>query len=152
MSDDPIISALEEVDADGDHDDPGAGHAPIGEEADAMPEGPMPDLEAEDVDEDSGSVLSWARRVPEGSHLDFDKRDWWDPETGGTNRLAYHLSDATPEGVGYPNGLGVLVGAAEFYWSKVREQNGGGGGDDRADEGHAPDAEEVDRSTAEGLV
>lgn len=148
MTDDPIMAALDEVDAEGEHVNPGEGQPGAGEEPDAMPEGPAPDLPGEEVEEESGfSVLSWAERIPDGSHLDFDARDWWDPETGGKNRLAYHLSDATGEGAGYPNALGVLVAVAELYWSSVRNQSS----TSEESEG-APDAEEVDRDTAEGLV
>ncbi len=153
---DPVLEAVSAVEVDGDHDDPGAGLEAIGEEAGARPEGPAPEIgdDADALDEDSGTgfdVFSWASRVPEGSHLDFEAREWWDPDTGGKTRLAYHLSDATPDGVGYPNAIGVLVGAAELYWSKVI-QGGGRGGDDRDGEQDAPDAETVDRNTAEAYV
>jgi len=150
MSEDPILSALEGVE-DEQPTDPGAGHEEIGEEPDARPEGPMPDLEDEPADEEEGfSVLSWAERIPEGSHREFDRTDWWDPDGGGLNRLAFHLSDAAGAGAGYPNGVGVLVAVAEEYWSRVQEQQGHGDESDEGDE--APDAESVDRSTAEALT
>lgn len=148
---DPIKDALAEVETGDDlGDDPGAGIPGLDEEADARPEGPMPELE-DGEDEGGFSVLSWAKSVPDGSHRDFDTSDWWDPEGGAENRLAYHLSDATGAGAGYPNGLGVLVGFAELYWSRVRDQQGGGDGGD-GDDQDAPDAETVDRGTAEALV
>lgn len=150
-----VLSALDAVEDDDRDDhadaDPGAGNVSMGEEPDAMPEGPMPDADAPDVEDESGfSVLSWASRVPDGSHLDFEAKDWWDPETGGKRRLAYHLSDATPEGAGYNNVLGTLVAAGEMYWSAVRDQTGQGDGGDPQES--APDAETVARDTAEGLV
>lgn len=151
---DPIRDALAEVEVEEEHDDPGAGFEEIGEEPDARPEGPTPDADADDLggdDEGGFSVLSWARSVPEGSHTNFDKSDWWDPEGGGETRLAFHLSDAAGEGVGYPNGLGTVVALAELYWSQVKDQNGGGSSSDD-DEQDAPDAETVDRETAEAHV
>lgn len=150
---DPIKQALSQVDAG--EVDPGGPDLEMDEEPTARPEGPAPDHGAdvlEEEPEESGfNLLSWAERVPDGSHLDFDSRDWWDPETGAENRLAYHLSDATSEGVGYPNGLGVLVGLAELYWSRVREQQSPDGGD-RAAEQDAPDEDAVDAETAERYV
>jgi len=159
MTDDAVLSALESVDVHGDPDDPGAGDPAIGEEADARPEGPLPDPDADHAgdefedDESSGGFdpFEWARSVPEGSHTDFDATDWWDPEGGAENRLAFHLADATGAGAGYPNGLGVLVAIGELYWSKVREQQSGGSSSDESAQ-EAPDAETVDRNTAEGLV
>lgn len=154
MSDDPIMQALAEVEAGDQSADPGAGHPLQGEEPDARPEGPLPDAEGMDEGSDEGgfSVLSWAERVPEGSHRDFDKTDWWDPENGGLNRAAFHLSDATSAGAGYPNAVGLVVAVAEEYWSRVVQQQGSsdGGGDGGDDP--APDAETVDPETAEALV
>lgn len=152
-TEDPIRSALAEVEADDDLDhDPGAGIPEMGEEADARPEGPMPEVDADDVDEGGFSVLSWASEVPEGSHRNYDATDWWDPEGGGENRLAFHLSTVADSGGGYPNGIGVLVALAELYWRLATEQQGGSSGDGSDDEQDAPDAETVDRETAEALV
>jgi len=149
---DAIAAALEEVEADGDaeHVEAGAGQPDQGEEPDAIPEGPLPDDDVSGQQESKFSVLSWAERIPDGSHLDFDARDWWDPQEGGKNRLAYHLSDAAGDGAGYPNGLGVLVALAEMYWSRVEGEHDDRG-DDQGDEA-APETETVARSDAEALV
>lgn len=160
MSADPIMAALDEVEdegADADHDaarpDRGAGHPDLGEEDDARPEGPMPEPdEALPGEQDDGfSVLSWARSVPDGSHTNFDASDWWDPENGAENRLAFHLSDAAGAGAGYPNGLGVLVAFAELYWSAA---TGSSGEDDGGESGEddAPTGETVAPSEAEAYV
>lgn len=83
------------------------------------------------LDDDGGlGVLDWARRIPEGSHFDFDARDWWDPDGGGENRLAFHLSDASGDGLGYPNGVGVLVALAELYVAHLTGQSDGSDGGD----------------------
>lgn len=161
MSEDPIMAALANVEegaGESEKSDPKSAEpvsAVPGEEPDARPEGPMPEQDEPGEPEDSGfSVLSWAKSVPEGSHRDFDTSDWWDPENGAENRLAFHLSKVAPgEGSGYPNGVGVLVSFGELYWREVLGRGGGGddgGGDDV--EQDAPDAETVSRDTAEGLV
>lgn len=121
-----------------------------GEEPDARPEGPLPDEQNEESD--SLSLSSWARRIPEGSHRDFDAHDLWDPEGGGENRLAFHLADAADaDTIGYPNGLGVLVGFVELYWTKVLGR-GSSGQPDEQDE-HDPDGQEtMSRDEAERYV
>jgi hypothetical protein len=118
VADDPIREALSAV--GDDHVDDPTGDEPSDEQvADAVPG--ADDLEKPDEESGRISILSWARRVPDGSHRDFDATDWWDPEGGGKNRLAFHLSDATSAGVGYPNALGVLVGFAELYFGALQE-------------------------------
>lgn len=154
---DPIKEALAEVEAGADHDradDPGAGVGEIGEEPEARPEGPAPDSEMwDETDEEAEggfSVLSWAQSVPDGSHRDFDASDWWDPEHGGENRIAFHLSEATGAGAGYPNGLGLAVGLAEMYWSAVRSSTKDEPADEQESEASAGDT--VARETAEAYV
>lgn len=153
---DPIKQALQEVEVTDEPADPGMGQVEMGEEIDAMPEGPLADDDADALEgsDDAGgfSLRAWAERTPEGSHTDFDARDWWDPETGGENRIAFHLADAADAGAGYPNVLGVVVGAAELYWSKVQQQNGDDSSNDGSDEQDAPDADAVSREEAEALV
>jgi hypothetical protein len=153
-----IRDALANVEGDGPASeslDPKSAVLSEGEEPDARPEGPLPNDEPGD-DQGGFSVLSWAKSVPEGSHLDFDRRDWWDPEGGGENRLAFHLSTIADEGGGYPNGVGVLVALGELYYSEVLGRTDDvehdERGDDERDDQDAPDAEEVPAETAEGLV
>lgn len=153
---DPIKEALASVETGAETTDPGAGDRAHGEQPDARPEGPAPDAgdrddAAEEIEEESGgfSVLSWAKDVPEGSHTDFDASDWWDVEGGGENRLAFHLSTIADSGGGYPNGVGVLVALAELYWRRVTDGESGG---ESGGESSAPDAETVDRETAEAMT
>lgn len=156
MSDDPIRDALAEVDASDGMDalDQATETAP-GEEPDARPEGPLPDDDLDELDGDDETsgfdLYDWATSVPEGTHRDFEARDWWDTEGGAENRVGFHLSDATDGAVGYPNGVGTLVGFAEMYFKHVRAATSDDGGDESAEQ-DAPDAETVDRNTAEALV
>lgn len=135
MTDDPVAVALEGVDVDAPD---GAADADV---ATSMPSPGEPSLEgsaegsAEGSSEGSGptdsegfSPRAWAERVPEGSHLEFDAAEWWDPKNGAENRIAFHLADAAGAGAGYPNALGVLVGLAEVYWREVRRQQGSSSG------------------------
>jgi hypothetical protein len=105
-----------------------------GEEPDARPEGPLPEPGVGGVEDEKSdpknAVLSWAKSIPEGSHLDFEAKDWWDPETGGKNRLAFHLSNLSDEGAGYPNGVGTLVAIGEMYYSAVLDSDGEESGED----------------------
>lgn len=158
MSEDPIKAAVRQIDTDAepDHAEPDADDLELTDEpTDAEPDHAEPQLPS-DGDDSGFSVLSWARRVPDGSHTDFDARDWWDPNGGGIDRMAFHLSDASNDGAGYPNALGFLVGAVEAYADALDADpadwlTGGGGGDDGAD-ADVPDAETVDRATAEAHV
>ena len=149
---DAVMEALKSVDESDDELDGAAVEHDRAEEPGARPEGPLPDENLEPGESESDpkfSVLSWAKSVPDGSHRDFTAKDWWDPEGGAENRLAYHLSDATPEGAGYPNGIGVLVGFAELYWSRLKTESSSS---EESESQGAPDAETVARDTAEGLV
>lgn len=144
------MAALDQVEDEGTAPDHGAGRPDLGEEADAMPEGPLPDGDDLPDEEDGGfSLFDWATNVPEGSHTNFDSSDWWDPENGAENRLAYHLSDAAGEGAGYPNGLGVLVSLAELWWSAAESSTSSTSSDGSDD---PPETETVARSEAEELV
>ena len=153
---DAIRDALAEV--EGGDDDPddvlgGPTETAVGEEPDARPEGPLPGADLDGLEDESAGfdLVEWAQSVPEGSHRDFDASDWWDPEHGAENRLAFHLSDATDSSnVGYPNAVGVVVGFAELYWTRLRDT--ADDGDDAGAEADAPDAETVDADTAEALV
>jgi len=121
---DPVIKALSTVEHGPDHDaEPDAlddaepesrAHSSDVEARGAGVDDPL----AADAEEESGfSVRSWAKRIPDGSHRDFDRTDWFDLEGGGENRIVFHLSDAIGDhGEGpYPNALGSLVGAFELY-------------------------------------
>lgn len=150
-----IQDALAEVEAGEDVQDPGAGSVEMGEEPNARPEGPMPEGGEPDLsEEESGGFdfLGWARSVPDGSHTDFDRSDWWDPKGGAETRLAFHLSDAAGAGAGYPNGLGVLVALGELYWSKVRSQQSKSSSSEESEPKQPQDADTVARDTAEALV
>lgn len=133
MSDDPISRALAAVeqDADGDLlDDIEADPAPkpIGGETEVEADStPDPDPAEPDDTSTGFNLFDWASRIPEGSHLDFEAKDWWDPETGAENRLAFHLSDAAGDGLGYPNAIGTAVGLAELYVSKLKDAGGDDG-------------------------
>lgn len=122
--------------------DPGSGESTMDEPADARPEGPHPDPDrgdrGDDLDDelgeleesgdgDSWSLWDWATSTPEGSYRDMDARDYWDPDGGGKNRLAFHVSDlAGTRGV--PNGLGIILALAEMYYNLA--QHDGGSSDD----------------------
>lgn len=118
--------------------DPGAGESTMDERAEARPEGPHPDPSADrDPDEeigaeveeeladegDSWNLFGWLQETPEGSYRDMDARQYWDPENGGKNRLAFHLSDLAGT-TGIPNGIGIVLALAEIYFNLAQHQNG----------------------------
>lgn len=56
----------------------------------------------------------WLLDTPEGSYLETDAREYWDPDGGGRTRLMFHISDLA--GVtGIPNWLGIIIALAEMY-------------------------------------
>jgi hypothetical protein len=129
-----------------------------GEEPDARPNGPAPDLDGEgDEQDDLGgegddggfSIYDWLTSTPEGSHVDHDARDWFDTETGGKNRIAFHLSELVGDGVGYPNGVGILVGVGEWYVAQVGDGTDEQGGDEPAGEGGESDPDAIPREEAD---
>lgn len=139
--------------------DPGAGQEPD-EEPDARPEGPAPDPdegieeipEVEELDNDSsggliGRISDWATSTPSGSYRDVDARDFWDPEGGGKNRIAFHLKDLIGSG-DIPNGLGTLLGGAELYYNLATE----GGSRSSADNDSADGFPEIEGAAPGGEV
>lgn len=107
--------------ADARNADPGAGHTDHGEEPGARPEGPPLDDDDPKPEGTKARIREWAHQTPRGSHLDHDPKDFLDLETGGPARIAFHLQDfAGADGVGYPNGPGVVVGALETYIMLLR--------------------------------
>jgi hypothetical protein len=132
--------------------DAGSGESTMDERGEARPEGPHPDADhadAEEVEEaipelgeeesDSWDIYGWLSETPEGSYRDMDARDFWDPDGGGRNRLAFHLSDLTGAR-GIPNGVGLVIGAAEMYYN-LAQHDGESGGDEGGD-GEFPDIQE----------
>lgn len=137
------------------------------------PINPSPDADAGDDSQGSANpelepreaspLKRWLQRVPDGSHVDFRNRELWDPDNGGERRILFHLADAADGdgGIGYPNGVGILVGLAEIYYRRAfgDGDRDGAGGADRADDvdgdrDGAGDAarEELSRQEAEQYV
>lgn len=118
--------------------DPGSGESTMDERGEARPEGPHPDPDRDDGAEEIGempeleesgdgdgwSLFGWLQDTPEGSYRDMDARDYWDPENGGKNRLAFHVSDLVGTR-GVPNGVGLLLALAEMYYNLAQHQDGG---------------------------
>lgn len=148
-SNNPIQDAVRsvELNGDGDLDGEQAGADPFldGEQAG--------DFLDEPAEKEVGfSLMRWLERTPEGSHHDFDYREWWDPETGGENRLAFHLADAAgAAGSGYPNALGIVVALAEIYWRQVKKQQGSDTSNSEED-AETSEGPTVDLQTAEQFV
>lgn len=142
----PVADALEGMES-------GEGLEPVPEESEAefplLDEDGAADRDGDELEgEESGGLLDvdlyeWVQRVPEGSHLEFDADEWWDTENGGRNRLAFHLSDAAGSGAGYPNGVGLLVGVLEEYFTTIKQRKKDADGDSGtdSDDGGAPGGE-----------
>lgn len=135
--------------------DPGSGESTIDEEPTAQPEGPHPDRDPgdddlpeleESDDSDGWSLFGWLKETPEGSYREMDARDFWDPEGGGRNRIAFHLSDLVGAR-GLPNGVGLLVGLLEEYYRLAQAQNGGGD-DSSSGGGDADGYPEIEEASA----
>ena len=130
--------------------DAGSGESTMDERSEARPEGPHPRSSAEhDPDEEIGAeveeqladeedawdLIGWLQDTPEGSYRDMDARQYWDPDGGGKNRLAHHLSDRAGT-TGIPNGIGILLALAEMYYNLAQQQDTGSsedGGDGSGD-------------------
>lgn len=115
-----VPDAVREIDTsqDGTESESGS-RAPSDSSADSDLNPDGMDVEPES---DEWDPWGWLKSVPEGSYRDADARDYWDPENGGKNRLAHHISDLA--GVrGIPNGLGILLACAEIYWNLAQHQS-----------------------------
>lgn len=134
---DPIREALSSVDVDEPDDvqeasgDRVAEAVPDDHGAGDRDDDGLEELVDDDQEASGFDVRNWARRVPDGSHRDWDPSDLWDPDGGGETRLAYHLADAAgANGAGLPNGLGVLLAMVEIYYRLAKGELTLGSDDD----------------------
>lgn len=61
-----------------------------------------------------GDLLEGATRTPEKSLHDIDKSEYFDPETGGTNRLVLVFDDIATHGDGLKNWQHAIIGVVEI--------------------------------------
>jgi len=129
---DSVAEAVHEVDNDGQDADADTLDEDSICEDDVKADTDGDDLKLQSEDDSSGFGLrDWAFRTPEGSYREMNARDYWDPEGGGKNRLAFHVTDLIGER-GIPNAVGLVIAVAEMYYNLA--QHGGDTAEDDSQE------------------